>query len=166
MHEVINANKDHIGVIRTLAKAIWPSAYAAILSPSQLAYMLERFYSYSSLENQMESLQHQFVLIKDDEHFIGFASYSSHDENAAIFHLNKIYILPAEQGKNIGKKLLKYVIEEVEKKGGTSLQLNVNRHNQAFHFYEKQGFKILREEDIDIGNGYWMNDWVMEKLLK
>jgi ribosomal protein S18 acetylase RimI-like enzyme len=41
----------------------------------------------------------------------------------------------------------------------------VNRHNRALHFYEKQGFKIIREEDIDIGSGYFMNDYVMELTI-
>jgi ribosomal protein S18 acetylase RimI-like enzyme len=43
--------------------------------------------------------------------------------------------------------------------------VNVNRHNKALHFYEKYGFKIIREEDIDIGEGYFMNDYVMELKL-
>ena len=32
-------------------------------------------------------------------------------------------------------------------------------------FYEKLGFQIIKEEDVDIGNGYFMNDYIMEKLL-
>jgi ribosomal protein S18 acetylase RimI-like enzyme len=39
--------------------------------------------------------------------------------------------------------------------------LNVNRNNKALGFYQKFGFVILREEDIDIGNGYFMNDYIM-----
>ena len=45
------------------------------------------------------------------------------------------------------------------------LELNVNRHNDAFHFYTKLGFSISKEEDNDIGEGYFMNDYVMEKVL-
>jgi ribosomal protein S18 acetylase RimI-like enzyme len=59
-------------------------------------------------------------------------------------------------------KLLYHIIGEIKKTGATSLQLNVNRHNKALHFYEKQGFKIIRKEDINIGSGYFMNDYVME----
>ena len=66
------------------------------------------------------------------------------------------------KGKISANKFLNYVITEIKKTGATSLQLNVNRHNKALHFYEKQGFKIIREEDIDIGEGYFMNDYVME----
>ena len=49
--------------------------------------------------------------------------------------------------------------------GATSLQLQVNRDNAAKSFYEKLGFVILKEADFDIGNGYFMRDYVMEKKL-
>ena len=61
--------------------------------------------------------------------------------------------------------MLDYIIEEIKKSGAKALQLNVNRYNSAVHFYEKQGFKIIREEDIDIGEGFFMNDYVMELKL-
>ena len=76
--------------------------------------------------------------------------------------MNKIYVHPSQQGKNLGKKLLSYIVEEIKIAGANALQLNVNRHNKALHFYEKQGFKIIRQADIDIGSGYFMNDYVME----
>ncbi|MGZ8545109.1 MAG: GNAT family N-acetyltransferase, partial [Flavisolibacter sp.] len=50
-------------------------------------------------------------------------------------------------------------------KGATVLRLNVNRNNSARSFYEKLGFEMIGEEDIDIGNGYFMNDYVMEKKI-
>ena len=61
-------------------------------------------------------------------------------------------------------------MDEIEKtiiqRGAVSLLLNVNRQNKAKFFYEKLGFTVIKEEDIDIGNGYFMNDYVMEKRLK
>ena len=35
----------------------------------------------------------------------------------------------------------------------------------AINFYKKNGFQIIREEDVDIGNGYYMNDYVMSKSI-
>ena len=126
--------------------------------------MLDKIYSLSSLQHQYNILKHHFILVLENEIPVGFASFSPH-EDRAIYHLNKIYVLPEQQGKNIGKKILSYVCKEVKKAGARSLQLNVNRYNKAIHFYEKQGFKIIRDEDIDIGNGYFMNDYVMELEL-
>ena len=61
--------------------------------------------------------------------------------------------------------MLDHIVSAVKQKDASSLQLNVNRKNKALHFYEKQGFKIIREEDIDIGSGYFMNDYVLEKCF-
>ena len=161
MIEIRPAQKTDLPTIRHLAHQIWPSAYLEILGEAQLNYMLDQIYSLASLEHQLLVLNHQFILASENHFPIGFASYSSHTD-AAVYHLNKIYVLPNQQGKNIGKQILEYVISAVKKKGATSLQLNVNRHNKALHFYEKQGFKIIREEDIDIGSGYFMNDYILE----
>ncbi|MEO6949459.1 MAG: GNAT family N-acetyltransferase [Ginsengibacter sp.] len=165
MYQVINATKDHINLIRTLAYKIWPHAYGSILSSAQIDYMLELLYAHDSLEEQIENLHHSFILIKDVNDIVGFASFAPHIDNRSIFHLHKIYVLPSEQGKHVGKQMVNHIIHEIKNEGATSLQLNVNRHNKSIHFYKKQGFAILREEDIDIGKGYWMNDYVMEKQL-
>jgi ribosomal protein S18 acetylase RimI-like enzyme len=57
------------------------------------------------------------------------------------------------------------LITAIKQKGATSLLLNVNRNNPTKGFYEKLGFTVIKEEDIDIGNGYFMNDYVMEKKV-
>jgi ribosomal protein S18 acetylase RimI-like enzyme len=165
MIEIKPAGIESIETIRRLAHEIWPVAYGSILSAEQLEYMLEKFYSISSLQHQISDLHHQFLLVFKNEKAVGFASFSPHDESPTIFHLNKIYVLPGQQGQSIGNQLLDFVINEIRKSGGVALQLNVNRNNKALHFYEKHGFAIIREEDIDIGNGYFMNDYVMEKKM-
>ncbi|MEO8820029.1 MAG: GNAT family N-acetyltransferase [Ginsengibacter sp.] len=161
MIEIRAAKIGDLETIQNLAYKIWPAAYLDILGQQQLDYMLDKIYSLNSLENQFVVLKHRFIILKEDTVPIGFASYSPH-EDSPVYHLNKIYVLPGQQGKNLGKQLLTYIISQIKKSGATSLQLNVNRHNKALHFYEKQGFTIIRNEDIDIGSGYFMNDYVME----
>lgn len=164
MLKIRAAGIEDMATVRMLACKIWPIAYGTILEKAQLDYMLDKIYSFSSLTHQLTFLKHHFILVLENEDAIGFASFSAH-EDAKVYHLNKIYVLPQQQGKNVGKHLLDYVIKQIKKTGATSLQLNVNRHNRALHFYEKQGFTIVREEDIDIGEGYFMNDYVMELKL-
>jgi len=149
-----------IAMIRNLANITWPIAYGEILSPQQLDYMMELIYSKAALQKQMENGQ-QFLLAYDDEKPVAFAAYSILTTlNSAVYKLEKIYILPNQQGKGIGKLLISNIIEAI--KPATTLQLNVNRQNKALYFYQKLGFKIINEEDIDIGNGFYMNDYVME----
>ncbi len=81
------------------------------------------------------------------------------------YKLHKIYVLPSQQGKGSGKFIIDQLTNAMKIKGASALQLNVNRNNPAKSFYEKIGFAVIKEEDIDIGSGYFMNDYVMEKKL-
>jgi len=121
-------------------------------------------YSSESLRRQMEDLHHHFILCYDGDEAVGFASFSDLGEN--VFKLHKIYVLPDRQGRGIGRFMIDYIIAEIRQKGAVALDLNVNRQNPARFFYERLGFTIIREEDIDIGKGYWMNDYVMRKLIR
>ena len=162
MASIKNAAFNDLPVIHDLAHRIWPDAYGDILSPEQMKYMLEQIYSLASLQNQFTDLQHTFILVTHDNHVpCGFASFSPKEKNSTTYRLHKIYILPQQQGTGTGKFLLTYIINSIKSSGATSLELNVNRFNKARFFYEKQGFTITGQEDIDIGSGFFMNDYVM-----
>ena len=129
-----------------------------------MKYMLEHIYSETSLQKQIGDGQ-QFIIVFDDNEMIGFASYSRKRANENVFRLHKIYVDPTQQGKGIGKIIIQYVCDDIKKAGAEILELNVNRYNKALYFYQKLGFEIIEEEDIDIGNGYFMNDYVMQKEI-
>jgi RsiW-degrading membrane proteinase PrsW (M82 family)/ribosomal protein S18 acetylase RimI-like enzyme len=152
-----------IPLIRNLTYKVWPQTYSGILSKDQIDYMLEKMYSEASLLDQMQKQNHEFIIVYNGTQPVGFASYSLIEPG--IYKLHKIYILPSEQGKGTGKFLIDQLSKAMTGKGAKALQLNVNRNNKAKEFYEKLGFVVLRSEDINIGNGYFMNDYVMEKKL-
>lgn len=151
------ATIDDLPTIEKLARDIWPGTYGHILSAGQLEYMLQLIYSQTSLERQLLQEQHHFLLVEWEGKPVGFADYSIYAPG--VYKLHKIYVHERMQGKGVGKALIEYVMEKVK---GHRLRLNVNRHNKARYFYEKLGFVVTGEEDIDIGNGYFMNDYVME----
>lgn len=161
--EIRLADEEDINTIGYLAQQIWPRAYNEILSSNQLEYMLKLIYSPAALKEQM-NLHHQFIVAELNEDAVGFASYSPIEKDT--YKLHKLYVLPELQGKGLGRALLDFVAEEVIAKGATTLRLNMNRKNKARQFYEKYGFEIIAEEDIDIGNNFFMNDYVMEKRFK
>lgn len=156
------ADASDIGIIRQLAYSIWPVSYSYMLSSEQIQYMLNLFYSENSLQEQMQS-GHTFLLLNDGNKPIGFSSYNFIEPKKA--KLQKLYVLAEMQGKGCGKILLDAVIDAT-KKDADELYLNVNRNNKALQFYKREGFIISYEEDIDIGNHYFMNDYVMCKNLK
>lgn len=151
-----------IPLIRDMAYKIWPQTYGSILSKEQLDYMLNLLYGEKALHEQIEG-NIEFIIAYDGVHPLGFASFGSTEPT--VYKLHKIYVLPSQQGKGTGRFIIDQLIKAMKAKGAVSLQLNVNRYNNAKNFYEKLGFVVIKEEDIDIGNGYYMNDYVMEKNL-
>ena len=108
---------------------------------------------------------HQFVIAYEGETPVGFASYSAKADEPTTFRLHKIYVLTTLHTKGIGSMLLEYVASQSKNAGATLLELNVNKYNPAKMFYDNKGFKILKEEVIDIGKGNVMDDYVMVKTL-
>ncbi len=161
----ISQNTDNQFIaIRAIAQEVWPVAYGAILSEAQLAYMMEMMYSVDSLLKQAAK-KNYFILAKEKEQVLGFASYELNCEGTAKAKIHKLYISTATQGKGIGKKLIDHIEKEARYHHQEALFLNVNKNNIAQHFYRKIGFVIDYEEVIDIGEGYVMDDYVMERPL-
>jgi ribosomal protein S18 acetylase RimI-like enzyme len=159
--DIRRADHTDIPVISILAHAIWPETYGGILNEAQIHHMLDLFYSHESLKKQFDE-HHVFLLALMNAETVGFASYS-HANTAGAFKVHKLYVHPMLHGKGFGKKLLDRIVRDVKQLGASKLILNVNRHNRAIAFYERYGFRITGQEDIAIGEGYFMNDYIMEK---
>jgi len=157
-------SSNQLSIVRDLAYQIWPIAYKEILSEQQLDYMLDLIYSIESLTKQMER-NHIFLLVEDSNSFIGFASFELNYDFSNKTKIQKLYVLPQIQGKGVGKKLIDFIQKEAVENNQSGLLLNVNKYNIAKDFYLKQGFSISYSEIIDIGNGYIMDDYVMEKEI-
>ena len=159
MFEFKRTDTSEIHYIQNIAERTWPHAYGDILSKEQLAYMLRMMYSTDTLTKQF-SEGHLFYFVCRNNQILGFASIEVTDENTIKLH--KIYLLPEHQGNGAGKALLQFIINKARSLGASRLLLNVNRHNKARYFYEKKGFEIIREKDIDVGGGFFMNDYIMQ----
>ena len=162
MLTIRNADLKDIPLIRELCFKVWPQTYSSQLSKEQIDYMLELMYSETSLAKQMTE-GFPFVIVYDNDEPVGFASFG--EIEPAIYKLQKIYILLNQQGKGTGKFVIDHIIKAIKQKGATALRLQVHKKNIAKAFYEKLGFYELYELVLDIGNGYVMDDYMMEKKL-
>jgi ribosomal protein S18 acetylase RimI-like enzyme len=152
MAEIIEGNATHIPVIIEIAETTWAATYRDILAPETMRYMLDTIYAADTLLRVMRDGSQRFILIKEKNGYPGFASYGSRHDETGVFKLHKIYVLPNNQGKGYGKLLIDSVKQQLVSQNATALDLNVNRYNPAQDFYKKLGFKIIREEDVPIGN--------------
>jgi ribosomal protein S18 acetylase RimI-like enzyme len=158
------AKEKDIEVIQSIANSTWGDTYGSILSSKQIEYMLDKMYSRGVLLLQLEE-GHTFLIAEENEKNLGFAGFSLTDPEKNIFKLHKLYVIPEAHGKGLGKLLMNEVFNIARSAGGLSLELNVNRNNKAAGFYQKAGFKIKETVDLDIGNGFFMNDYVMERPI-
>jgi ribosomal protein S18 acetylase RimI-like enzyme len=157
------ATMNDLTTVEQLAREIWPVAYDGIVPPQQLAYMLDLIYNNAALRDQLLNQHHIFLILEMDGKPAGFAAYST--VAPGISKLHKLYVHQSTQGMGLGKKLVDHIIAQLQSQSFHTLRLNVNRYNKARFFYEKLGFVIMKEEDVDIGSGYFMIDYVMEKKL-
>jgi GNAT superfamily N-acetyltransferase len=152
--------------IQNLAHRTWPHTFGTILSKEQIAYMLEWMYSLPALQEQVEKKGHRFLLAMEGTVPLGFASYEHKYKQEPVTRIHKLYVLPDIQGKGIGKLLIHHIGQLARQHASQALNLNVNRYNAAVAFYQHMGFKIVREENIAIGEGFLMEDYVMQKELE
>lgn len=162
---ISEANSSDFSAIRTIAIKTWPNTYGKILSKEQLDYMLEKFYNEATLNDNLTNKNHHFLLVKENNNCLGFASYEPNYLGEKIVRLHKIYLLPEAQGKGIGKLLISEIEKIANQLNQNGISLNVNRFNNAFDFYTKIGFECIGEEDIELDFGYLMEDFKMLKKL-
>ena len=161
MLTIRQATTADIPTIRELAAIAFPHTYATILSAPQIAYMMEWMYSAENLRKQMAEEGHIYYIAYQEGEPAGYLSIQQEGED--VFHLQKIYVLPHFQGMQWGARLFEHAIVSIKElhPEPCQMRLNVNRHNKALNFYLKMGMKKVTEGDFPIGNGYFMNDFIM-----
>lgn len=164
MITISQATIKDIPIIQEIAHKTWPETYGAILSKAQFDYMMDLMYSDESLLEQFK-VRPLFFLAFENEFCLGFVSCENKYQKNKVTRIHKIYILPEAQGKGIGKLLIDKVVSIAKKNHSEVISLNVNKFNTALNFYQKLGFVIVGQEDIEIGNGYLMEDYKMVKKI-
>ncbi len=159
------ATTDDCRTINSIAARIWAPTYSHLMSPEQLDYMFEMMYSTENLHSAMTEGGQSFLIFSDGEgRDVGYVSYETlpgHD-----FYLQKIYLIPTLQGRGTGRRMLELLLSYLRglDPEARRIGLNVNRQNlKAIYFYLRNGFEIVSRRDHHIGNGYYMNDYILER---
>ncbi len=167
-YRIIPAVPGNVMQIHEMAEVVFRHTYRNILSSEQMEYMMDWMYSHDNLKEQMAQ-GHVYYIAFREETPCGYVSVQREgisEDGRELFHLQKIYVMPSEQGRGLGRILFEKVVEYVRYVADGSpvrLELNVNRSNPAIGFYEHLGLSIIRQGDFHIGNGFYMNDYIMGK---
>lgn len=164
MTSIIKATVKDIPHIQRIARGTWPATYSHLISEGQIEYMLNMMYSTEELTRQIEGA-YTFLLAVADGEVIGFAGFSPYEEEEGKYKLHKLYVLPTIQKTGAGKGLLEATEDAARASGAHTLLLTVNKNNNATSFYNRMGFEVTKSVQVDIGQGYIMDDYIMEKNL-
>ncbi|CAA7194903.1 GNAT family N-acetyltransferase [Chryseobacterium potabilaquae] len=164
--KLVKATEKDITLIQDLAKKSWENAYAEILSDQQVKYMLETMYSKEEIIEHLKNPNYHYDLIWDENKnsFDGFMGYE-HNYDIGTTKLHRIYLIPESKGKGLGKEAILFLARQALETGDKRIILNVNKYNSAINFYKSLGFSVYGEGIFDIGNNFFMDDYLMELLI-
>ena len=151
-----------IPTIKEIAEKAWRPTYKHILTEQQTLYMLDLMYNSLTLENQIKG-NIAFFMVDLERETVGY--FALETINDQIVKLHKLYLDPMQKQKGLGRKIIQYIKEWTLENQRERIILNVNKNNSAVHFYQKMGFTTIEELILDIGEGYVMDDYVMQLNL-
>jgi ribosomal protein S18 acetylase RimI-like enzyme len=159
--EIRILKQDELEIVKDLAYRIWPLTYGEIISKEQMNYMLNWMYSLETLETNFKK-NHTYFCIASNGIDVGFMDVETDHPEVGNIKIHKIYVLHEQHGNGFGYKLMKEARDFAKTREMNTMSLQVNRNNPAIEFYKRFGFNIIDEQDFEIGNGFYMNDFVMQ----
>ncbi|MDO7253847.1 GNAT family N-acetyltransferase [Helicobacter cappadocius] len=167
--------REHLEDIHKLAQKIWQEHYSNILTDGQIQYMVSNFQSPDAMETQLKEGYQYFQILSKNEidgrevnTLVGYFSFVQKNDsgdlskNNSIF-LSKLYIQKTSRNQGIAKSVVAYLKRIAQKSSCNSIWLTVNKQNMnSIEAYKRLGFKIYREDSVDIGRGYVMDDYYMK----
>jgi len=151
---------DQFELVYNLSKEIWNDNYREMITQDQIDYMLNMMYNPKQLQKDLDD-SYQWELVYYNDKLVGYLAYVIKEDNRLF--LSKIYLKTEAQGLGLGKLLLNRVKDYAKVNDCKAVYLTVNRGNEkGVRAYKRVGFKIIGEENFDIGDGYVMNDYIFE----
>ncbi len=150
---ILPLGEDKLKRVYNFMRPIWHETYA-FLPPKQVDLLLEKYFAYENILRFIEKGYEYY-----DINGVGVLTVQERKEG---LYIDKLYLLPCARGKNYPQKVFEFL-----SKRKMNMILNVNEKNErAIKCYLKNGFKIIKEEKIELGDGLVNCDYVMEKEVE
>ena len=161
MFTIRKADTADCQLINKLAWQVFPETYKDILTPAQIDYMMDWMYSPENIRKQMEEEGHVYLLAYEEREVA--VSFSAQPEGEPLSPPKNFFVLPSSKKAPCGTFFPRGPINYIKEvhPPPSRMEPNVNRHNPALGFYQHMGMTKVREGDFPIGNGYYMNDYIM-----
>lgn len=156
-------SKEDIKELACIANEIWHQHFVTILSPEQIDYMVDKFQSEHAMTEQINAEGYEYYFLQADGKNIGYTGIRM--DNDKLF-LSKLYIRKEYRGNGYASQAFSFLEELCKERRLSAIWLTVNRYNDhTIEVYKRKGFAIIRTQVADIGQGYVMDDYIMEKEI-
>ena len=150
---------EMIHEVADLAEEIWHQHFTPIIGEDQVNYMVDKFQSYPALKKQIAD-GYEYFQIRNDGILCGYTGV--HAEDDALF-LSKLYLAKESRGKHLSTKAFRFLEDLCRQRGFKKIWLTCNKYNAGtLAVYDHLGLTITRSEVTDIGNGFVMDDYILE----
>jgi len=157
---------DQLHELAVLAEGIWHECFPGIISEEQINYMVERFQSYNAMCRQISDEGYNYFFVCDDGQIAGYTGFVLHPEEKYMF-LSKLYLRSDFRGRGLSSAAIDELCNICRRERLERIRLTVNINNcQAINVYRHKGFTVAYDQKADIGNGFYMDDHVMELAIK
>lgn len=154
---------DQIEALAALADEIWHEYWPDIISPEQTDYMVEKYQSVDALSDQINNQGYEYYFINNGNANIGF--FGLQPEHEKMF-LSKLYVAKDYRGQGYSSDVFTFLEGICRDRSLDAIWLTVNKNNRrAIDVYKIKGFETVRKQTKDIGDGFSMDDYVMEKFI-
>jgi diamine N-acetyltransferase len=154
---------QQLEAVAGLARDIWYEYYVPLIGKPQVDYMVSKFQSSRAMAQQMRE-GYEYFATERDGRLIGYCAVQAHPAEGSLF-LSKLYLLRDARGAGTGRVCMEFIEQLARRRGLRLLWLTVNKGNPAVKAYERLGFRIASDLVMDIGGGFVMDDFRMEKSL-
>lgn len=160
-------SQQQLALVAELAREIWYEYYVALIGRAQVDYMVAKFQSVGAMAQQMREGYEYFLVRRAGQNAGYFAVQAQADDEIGerSLFISKLYLLQAGRGTGTGRQCMEFIEQLARGRGLERLWLTVNKTNPAVNAYKRLGFRIARDLIIDIGGGFVMDDYRMEKPL-
>ncbi|MDF2803888.1 MAG: putative acetyltransferase [Anaerocolumna sp.] len=157
--------EEDIQNIAILANEIWHEYFPFILSEEQIIYMIDKFQSSNAMKNQIQQEGYVYYKLLEEKRLIGYFAIREDKDDRSLF-LSKLYLHKSSRGKGYGTTVFQYLKEFCLNNNYNKIWLTVNKYNEGtINAYIKRGFIQTDTRVLDIGNGYIMDDYIMEWMI-
>lgn len=146
--------------IAALADVIWHEHFTPIIGKEQVEYMLSRFQSYPALQDQVLT-GYEYYRLLGNRKLCGYMAIRQ-DQDGRMF-LSKLYIAKQYRGRHLAAFLFDFLKNLCRQRNCSAIWLTCNKHNDhSLNVYRHFGFQTIDAQKNDIGNGFFMDDYIME----